>query len=149
MQGRPVPSHVLPQLSDDVAYVVAETYSDKFHVYAAKKFPGMEESTELSKCFARQGVKIPIRNELRQRQRKSASGIGIKQEQSEVSEHDEPPRSASGGSGASADPLALTKGADETFDLVGGEEEGDADGDGDEEAGEGGDVGKGKGKAKR
>ncbi|KAJ3263908.1 hypothetical protein HK104_006555, partial [Borealophlyctis nickersoniae] len=31
----------LPQLTDTVAYVVAETLSDPFTVYSAKKFPGM------------------------------------------------------------------------------------------------------------
>ncbi|RUP43333.1 velvet factor [Jimgerdemannia flammicorona] len=43
--------------------VEAEVYTHPFTVYSAKKFPGMTESTELSKCFARQGIKIPIRKE--------------------------------------------------------------------------------------
>lgn len=42
---------------------LAWTFSDKFQVYSAKKFPGVIESTELSKCFAGQGIKIPIRKE--------------------------------------------------------------------------------------
>ncbi|KAJ1978990.1 hypothetical protein H4R34_003005 [Dimargaris verticillata] len=46
---------------------IADVYSDVFTVYSAKKFPGMTESTELSKTFARQGLKIPIRNENRPR----------------------------------------------------------------------------------
>ncbi|KAJ1661123.1 hypothetical protein IWQ61_000059 [Dispira simplex] len=37
------------------------TMSDVFEVYSAKKFPGMTDSTELSRCLASQGVKIPIR----------------------------------------------------------------------------------------
>eukprot|EP00158_Paraphelidium_tribonemae_P001552 Partr_v1_DN24536_c0_g1_i4_m19613 putative Velvet factor len=45
-------------------------FSEAFHVYAAKKFPGMEESTALSKAFADQGLKIRIRKELRPRKRK-------------------------------------------------------------------------------
>jgi len=32
-------------------------------VWSAKKFPGVKESTPLSKCFAAQGVKIPIRKD--------------------------------------------------------------------------------------
>jgi hypothetical protein len=32
-------------------------------VYSAKKFPGVVESTQLSKCFATQGIKIPIRKD--------------------------------------------------------------------------------------
>ncbi|OAD02701.1 hypothetical protein MUCCIDRAFT_82770 [Mucor lusitanicus CBS 277.49] len=43
--------------------IVAQVFSDPFTVYSAKKFPGMTESTELSKAFAKQGLKIPIRND--------------------------------------------------------------------------------------
>jgi hypothetical protein len=32
-------------------------------VYSAKRFPGVVESTALSKCFATQGIKIPIRKD--------------------------------------------------------------------------------------
>ena len=45
------------------APVLASCYSDVFTVFSAKKFPGVCESTPLSKCFAGQGVKIPIRKE--------------------------------------------------------------------------------------
>ncbi|KAJ1878182.1 Spore development regulator umv1, partial [Coemansia sp. S17] len=37
--------------------------SDSFTVYSAKKFPGMEESTRLTKLFAEQGLKIRVRKE--------------------------------------------------------------------------------------
>lgn len=43
--------------------------SSVFFVYSAKKFPGMEESTFLSRSFADQGLKIRIRKELRQRRK--------------------------------------------------------------------------------
>lgn len=36
--------------------------SDQFLVYSAKKFPGMIESTELSRKFASQGIRIPVRH---------------------------------------------------------------------------------------
>ncbi|KAF1830010.1 hypothetical protein BDW02DRAFT_573443 [Decorospora gaudefroyi] len=42
---------------------LAHTLSDPFTVYSAKKFPGVIESTPLSKCFAQQGIKIPIRKD--------------------------------------------------------------------------------------
>jgi len=42
-----------------------EVFTSPFMVYSAKKFPGMTESTELSKCFAKQGIKIPIRKDSR------------------------------------------------------------------------------------
>lgn len=38
-------------------------FSDVFQVYSAKKFPGVMDSTPLSKAFAGQGVKIPIRRD--------------------------------------------------------------------------------------
>ncbi|KAG0091836.1 hypothetical protein BGZ92_011603 [Podila epicladia] len=47
--------------------LVTEETSEPFTVFSAKKFPGMTESTELSKAFAKQGLKIPIRNDLRVR----------------------------------------------------------------------------------
>ena len=43
--------------------VLAWTFSDKFQVFSAKKFPGVIESTPLSKRFAQQGIKIPIRKD--------------------------------------------------------------------------------------
>ncbi|EOO00539.1 putative developmental regulator protein [Phaeoacremonium minimum UCRPA7] len=45
------------------APVLASCFSDVFQVFSAKKFPGVCESTGLSKCFASQGIKIPIRKE--------------------------------------------------------------------------------------
>jgi Velvet factor len=61
---------VLPPPSPDspgVNQVIAEVLSDVFTVYAAKKFPCMKESTALTRAFARQGVKISVRNEQRGR----------------------------------------------------------------------------------
>ena len=46
-----------------IAPLLASIYSDPFHVYSAKKFPGVIESTALSKEFAKQGIKIPIRKD--------------------------------------------------------------------------------------
>ncbi|KAJ3323772.1 hypothetical protein HDU76_013555 [Blyttiomyces sp. JEL0837] len=48
-------------------YYCTSICSDVFYVYPAKKFPGMEESTYLSRNFAEQGLKIRIRKELRAR----------------------------------------------------------------------------------
>lgn len=45
------------------APVLATAFSEVFQVYSAKKFPGVCESTALSKCFVTQGIKIPIRKE--------------------------------------------------------------------------------------
>lgn len=45
------------------APVLASVFSQPFHVWSAKKFPGVIESTPLSRHFAGQGIKIPIRKE--------------------------------------------------------------------------------------
>ncbi|PTB36668.1 hypothetical protein M441DRAFT_150083 [Trichoderma asperellum CBS 433.97] len=45
------------------APILASCFSDVFNVYSAKKFPGVCESTPLSKAFAAQGIKIPIRKD--------------------------------------------------------------------------------------
>ena len=50
-------------LNTGKASVLASTFSEPFQVYSAKKFPGVIESTTLSKCFATQGIKIPIRKD--------------------------------------------------------------------------------------
>ncbi|CAJ0827426.1 15419_t:CDS:10, partial [Entrophospora sp. SA101] len=53
-------------------YHCKSIFSDVFIVYSAKRFPGMEESTFLSRSFADQGLKIRIRKEIRIRSRRIA-----------------------------------------------------------------------------
>ncbi|KAG9304489.1 hypothetical protein G9A89_020053 [Geosiphon pyriformis] len=50
-------------------YHCKSIFSEIFIVYSAKRFPGMEESTFLSRSFADQGLKIRIRKEIRLRRR--------------------------------------------------------------------------------
>ncbi|KAM5356336.1 hypothetical protein ACJ41O_002982 [Fusarium nematophilum] len=45
------------------APILSSCFSEVFNVYSAKKFPGVCESTALSKTFAAQGIKIPIRKD--------------------------------------------------------------------------------------
>lgn len=52
------------------APVLCSAFSSPFRSYSAKKFPGVIDSTELSKCFAVQGIKIPIRRESKTRRSK-------------------------------------------------------------------------------
>jgi len=47
------------------ALILATCFSEMFQVYSAKKFPGVIESTPLSKAFASQGIKIPIRKDVK------------------------------------------------------------------------------------
>jgi hypothetical protein len=57
------PSNQSSIVNTGKAPVLAACFSDVFTVYSAKKFPGVVESTHLSKCFATQGIKIPIRKD--------------------------------------------------------------------------------------
>ncbi|KAH7627369.1 velvet factor-domain-containing protein [Sordaria sp. MPI-SDFR-AT-0083] len=50
-------------INQSKAPILASVFSEPFQVYSAKKFPGVCDSTALSKCFATQGIKIPIRKE--------------------------------------------------------------------------------------
>ncbi|KAL8967890.1 MAG: hypothetical protein Q9183_002716 [Haloplaca sp. 2 TL-2023] len=50
-------------LNNGSAPVLASCFSKVFQVYSAKKFPGVIESTSLSRSFAVQGIKIPIRKD--------------------------------------------------------------------------------------
>lgn len=52
-----------PVVNHGSAPVLATVFSEPFQVFSAKKFPGVIESTQLSKCFALQGIKIPIRKD--------------------------------------------------------------------------------------
>ncbi|KAI7876564.1 hypothetical protein K492DRAFT_172389 [Lichtheimia hyalospora FSU 10163] len=46
-------------------YRLCSAFSDAFQVYSPKTFPGMSESTFLTRCFSDQGVRIRIRKETR------------------------------------------------------------------------------------
>ena len=50
-------------LNNGAAPVRATAFTEPFQVWSAKRFPGVKESTPLSKCFAAQGIKIPIRKD--------------------------------------------------------------------------------------
>ncbi|KAJ2108238.1 hypothetical protein IW146_006925 [Coemansia sp. RSA 922] len=55
----------LPSMADDNAMFptfISHVFTDPFDVYSIKTFPGMIESTALSRALAMQGLKIPIRN---------------------------------------------------------------------------------------
>ena len=51
------------KLNQGKAPVLASAFSQPFQVYSAKKFPGVIEATGLSRTFATQGIKIPIRKD--------------------------------------------------------------------------------------
>ncbi|ANB12820.1 hypothetical protein AWJ20_1092 [Sugiyamaella lignohabitans] len=47
--------------SNPAVPVLCESFSQPFRSYSAKKFPGVIDTTELSRYFALQGIRIPIR----------------------------------------------------------------------------------------
>lgn len=49
-------------------HVLAEALTEPFTIYSPRRFPGMTESTELAKCLARQGIQVPVRNDIRRKQ---------------------------------------------------------------------------------
>jgi hypothetical protein len=66
---------MLNEGEDNFSRVESFIVSDPFHVYSPKRFPGMLESTELSLCFSKQGVKIPGRKHVEDGQHGSYSPI--------------------------------------------------------------------------
>lgn len=60
-----------PELMSE-APCLASVFSKSFRVWSAKKFPGVIETTPLSRQFAKQGIKIPIRKDGNSRKRKGA-----------------------------------------------------------------------------
>ncbi|EPZ35961.1 hypothetical protein ROZALSC1DRAFT_26506 [Rozella allomycis CSF55] len=53
----------------DKAYYCATAKSNSFKVYLAKHFPGLNESTPLSRYLADHGIKMRVRNDARKRRR--------------------------------------------------------------------------------
>ncbi|CAG8470115.1 13742_t:CDS:2, partial [Acaulospora morrowiae] len=43
--------------------ILSTVDSSTFEVFSAKKFPGMIDTTPLSRCFGEQGIKIPTRSD--------------------------------------------------------------------------------------
>ncbi|KAL0080504.1 hypothetical protein F4703DRAFT_1869020 [Phycomyces blakesleeanus] len=59
------------QVSIQPKPALKKVFTNPFTVYTAKQFPGVAQSTLLSQCFARQGVKIPIRKDTKPKQKSS------------------------------------------------------------------------------
>jgi hypothetical protein len=89
--------------------LVSTAISEPFTVYNSKRFPGMLESTELSKKFAQQSVRVPKRNEVRAKRGSSKNNS--------PSKLDSPERDSTPG-------VTLGGGEDDTEDFI---MEGDSD----------------------
>lgn len=57
-----------------ISEALAGAYTEPFTVYTPRRFPGVFEPTALSKKFAAQGVKIPVRVDRKKRRRDSSGG---------------------------------------------------------------------------
>lgn len=60
--------HHSPKTQESMAWRL-EVKSTPFQVYSAKKFPGLSESTEMSRIVADQGCRVRIRRDIRMRKR--------------------------------------------------------------------------------
>ncbi|ORY64105.1 velvet factor-domain-containing protein, partial [Pseudomassariella vexata] len=60
--------------------------SQKFHVFSAKKFPGLAESTALSRTIAEQGCRVRIRRDVRMRRREGKTSNNDEFEQAQQDE---------------------------------------------------------------
>ncbi|KAI0307048.1 velvet factor-domain-containing protein [Multifurca ochricompacta] len=58
----PAPENGALQVLNDVSPILAQTYTQAFDVYSAKRFPGVPDTTALSIAFGNQGQKLPLRN---------------------------------------------------------------------------------------
>jgi hypothetical protein len=60
--GAPTPPNGgTKQVHTAVSPVLAQTFTDEFRVYSAKKFPGVPEMTPFSLALGSQGQKLPLR----------------------------------------------------------------------------------------
>ena len=89
-----------------------ELKSDIFDVFSAKKFPGLAESTALSRTVAEQGCRVRIRRDVRMRRRGEGKGNDDYDEEIDYNRQSRAPtvddfqreRSRSSSSGTEADP---------------------------------------------
>lgn len=69
-----------------------QVQTDPFDVYSAKKFPGLMESTALSRTVAEQGCRVRIRRDVRMRRREKGTKGGAKDGPSREEEYASKPR---------------------------------------------------------
>ncbi|CAE6371411.1 unnamed protein product [Rhizoctonia solani] len=60
--AHPAPNAHATHVTTTSAPILAQTFTDPFTVYSAKRFPGVPETTPLSVAFGTQGQKLPLRN---------------------------------------------------------------------------------------
>lgn len=58
----PAPEPGATQVHMGVSPILAQTFTEPFIVYSAKRFPGVPDTTALSIALGNQGQKLPLRN---------------------------------------------------------------------------------------
>ncbi|TFK55605.1 hypothetical protein OE88DRAFT_639058 [Heliocybe sulcata] len=58
----PAPDHGSLRVHTTHSPILAQTFTDPFTVFSAKRFPGVPDTTPLSIAFGNQGQKLPLRN---------------------------------------------------------------------------------------
>lgn len=64
---------ILYETVGEHVYFCSSVYTQPFCVYPPKRFPGMNESSALSRCFAQQGLKMRIRSSARGRMKRTST----------------------------------------------------------------------------
>lgn len=70
----PAPEVGAARVHNDVSPVLAQTFTEQFTVYSAKRFPGVPDTTALSIALGNQGQKLPLRNRHASNKRRRRSG---------------------------------------------------------------------------
>ncbi|EJD01613.1 uncharacterized protein FOMMEDRAFT_142187 [Fomitiporia mediterranea MF3/22] len=60
--AHPAPEPGANRVMTGIAPILAQTFTESFTVYSAKRFPGVPDTTALSIAFGNQGQKLPLRN---------------------------------------------------------------------------------------
>ncbi|KAL5507818.1 hypothetical protein ACEPAH_5436 [Sanghuangporus vaninii] len=60
--AHPAPEPGSNRVMTGVSPILAQTFTEAFTVYSAKRFPGVPDTTALSIAFGNQGQKLPLRN---------------------------------------------------------------------------------------
>jgi len=63
----PAPEWGSSEVTTGIVPILAQTFTEAFTVYSAKRFPGVPDTTALSIAFGNQGMKLPLRNRHAQR----------------------------------------------------------------------------------
>ncbi|ORY24133.1 velvet factor-domain-containing protein [Naematelia encephala] len=91
-EGRYKLKLTLFEIVEQEVYYCTTMYTSTFSVYSAKKFPGMQSATDLSRSFAEQGLKIRVRKDPRKRNAKIKRKSSANDSEEDMAEFPKRPR---------------------------------------------------------